>query len=394
MKNLYFILGLAIILGSCTNVKKLIEQGRYDDALDYSIKKLAGKDKKKTEHVMALEDAYARLVEKDQSTIKYLESQGRPEMYTKIHNLYETLHNRQNRIKPFLPLISEDGYAAHFVMKDYGGEIRNSSEIAAKFHYDQAIALIQKAKKGDKLSARAAYRELTNVEQFYQIYEDKDSLMDLANFLGMTRILVESYNDSGLGLSKSFNDELVYLELTGLYSRWVEFYDYQPDNIPMDIQAMLLYKEIDVSPERIEVHHHTDTKEIITGTQLVQKTITVKDTSDNLINQIIEEQEDIYTTITAVTTETFKDKAAHITARAIFIDLVTGNEILNKALEGNTVFHDETSIFTGDKDALCDSASHGWSAIPAPFPSDEVMLLDASVVIKSEFHQLLESRFK
>ena len=73
---------------------------------------------------------------------------------------------------------------------------------------------------------------------------------------------------------------------------------------------------------------------------------------------------------------------------------MTGDEILNKALEGNTVFHDETSIFTGDKDALCDSASHNWSSTPAPFPSDEVMLLDASVVIKSEFHQLLESRFK
>lgn len=394
MKNFYLLLSTLFILASCTNVKKLIEQGRYDDAMEYSIKKLAGKDKKKTEHVIALEDAYARLVEKDVTTINYLEAQGRPEMYTKIHNLYEDLHHRQNKIKPLLPLVSEDGYEAYFDIKDYGSELRNSSEVAAKFHYNQAIELIKKAKSGDKMAARAAYRELSSVENFFQKYEDKDSLKDVANYLGMTRILVEAYNDSRLSLPRDMVNELTFVDLTGLYSRWVAFYYQQPNGIPMDIKAELSYTFADVSPERVVIDHHTDTKEIVVGTRVVQQAISVKDSTGKYIVVMEDVTEDIVETITATTTETYKDKSAHLEAKVLFLDLISGHEIKNTNMEGNTVFSNKSASFSGNKNALCDSEVHSWSSSVANFPSDEQMLLDASVVIKKDFYNMLKNTFE
>lgn len=394
MKKLFYITTLALIIGSCTNVKKLVEQGRYEDALDYAMKKMAGDDDKETKYVVALEDAYAKLVERDLSHIEYLKSQDRPEFYTKIRNTYILLQDRQNRVKPFLPLVSEEGYAAHFVMNNYNSDIKKASDIAAEHHYSQAQEKIRIAENtGDKLSARAAYNELKTVSDFYSIYKQKDSLMQVANYLGMTRVLVEAANESNSYMPRELEHDLLYIEVTDLGSRWTQYYDDQPEGIPIDYKALILLKDLYVSPERVDVHTHVDNKEIVVGTQTVTKQVTELDTAGVYVTKDIQVEEDILQTITAVTTETILDKTATIAAQIIFIDMLNGNEYEEEKLNGNYVFHSECATYSGDQRALCDSAVHGWSSNCEQFPNDEYMLVVSSEVIKKEARKMIVNSF-
>jgi len=63
MKTLFYLLSLTIILSTaaCKSIEKLVDQGRYDEAIILATKKLAGKKNKKTKHIMALEEAFAKI---------------------------------------------------------------------------------------------------------------------------------------------------------------------------------------------------------------------------------------------------------------------------------------------------------------------------------------------
>lgn len=63
-----------LITTACKSVDKLVDQGRYDEAIVLATKKLAGKKNKKTKHVRALEKAFAKVNERDLLHITHLKS--------------------------------------------------------------------------------------------------------------------------------------------------------------------------------------------------------------------------------------------------------------------------------------------------------------------------------
>ena len=67
------LLALVMILSSCTNTKKFVEQGRYDEAVEYATDKLAGKRKKKEKYVTLLENAFDKATARDMKRIAKLE---------------------------------------------------------------------------------------------------------------------------------------------------------------------------------------------------------------------------------------------------------------------------------------------------------------------------------
>ena len=58
---LYTTLIVLIGLTSCRSIDKLVDEGRYDDAILLATKKLAGKKNKKTKHIQALEEAFFKV---------------------------------------------------------------------------------------------------------------------------------------------------------------------------------------------------------------------------------------------------------------------------------------------------------------------------------------------
>ena len=395
MKNFLYITIVAVVIGSCTNIKKLVEQGRYEEALDHAMNKMAGEKNKKTKYVIALEDAYKRLVDKDLEQIAYLKSQDRPEVYTKVHNLYLGMQDRQNRIKPFLPLVSEEGYAAHFVMNDYNQELKEASDIAAEHHYNQGkLKLAEAQRTGDRLSARAAFYAFKNVEDFYRTYKDKDSLKAVANDLGITRVLIEAVNESNTSLPNNLQYELLHIQKNSYDSRWVQYYEEQPQGTPIDYKALILLKDIHVSPEQVYVNTHHDQKEVVEGTKTVFETVTETDTSGVVTTKQISTQVENLIIVHATTTETTLDKNAVVAGQVVLIDMLTGEDFEVEDMNGNYVFHSECVDHSGDDRARCDSAVHGWSTSCDNFPSDEKMLIVSTEAIKDQAHKLITSSFE
>ncbi len=385
MKNFIYTLTAVFVLASCTNVKKLVEQGRYEEAFEYAAKKLAGKKNKKTDHVMALEDAYARLVERDLNTISHLQSKNRPELQSSIYRLYEGLMRRQDRISAFLPLISKDGYAAHFIMKNYSNDMKLAADKASEFHYTQAISLLENAKLGHKLDARAAYRELNNINRFYPFYKKKDSLLQVADALGMTHVLIETSITFPGNIEGRFIHDLLDLDYLDMNSRWVQYYWNQPEGIPMDIKAELRYEVLNTSPELIASDRYTCEKEIKVGTRKYYETETKVDSSGNHYNVKVEKEEDVFETVRSVTTITTMDKQAQVIAVAEYIDYITGEVYGYEEFEAQHIFQEEYSEYSGDERADCGDAPRVARGGPGLFPSDRTMWLAASRDIKRAF---------
>ena len=109
MKRLLPLLLIAILIQSCSSVKKTeqaLNTGNNDQAYNIALNKLrTNKGKKgKQPYILMLEQAYAKVVDRDKNAVAYLEREGNPANLEKMYNTYVALKNRQERIKPLLHL--------------------------------------------------------------------------------------------------------------------------------------------------------------------------------------------------------------------------------------------------------------------------------------------------
>ena len=71
----------AFLMSSCHTAQKYVESGDYDNAIDFCIRKLKGKSKKKLEYVQRLELAFRKAQARDLGTIAQLKVENRPELW-------------------------------------------------------------------------------------------------------------------------------------------------------------------------------------------------------------------------------------------------------------------------------------------------------------------------
>ena len=181
MKNLIYLFVVIFLLGSCTSVSKLVDEGRYDDAIEVAVKKLQGKKKKKTEHVEALEKALNKVNEQDLNEIEYLTDQNKPENWDRIHGILRTIDRRQKLVEPLLPLISVDGYQAKFNFVRVEPMLIKAEQQSASYHYEEGLRLLDRAEKGDKIAAKRAYEEFKSIDLHFKHFKDKEMLKESNN---------------------------------------------------------------------------------------------------------------------------------------------------------------------------------------------------------------------
>ena len=161
MKKIIYILSVILLASSCKNIEKMVEQGKYDEAIEYAAKKLHGEKNKKTKYVEALEEAYHKVTDQDMEKVKFLAASGYANKYDRMYDIFLKIENRQSSITPFLPLISEDGYVAHFKFVRTHEKLSEMADLAAEAHYKSAVvALADYDKYEDKTMARDAYQIL------------------------------------------------------------------------------------------------------------------------------------------------------------------------------------------------------------------------------------------
>lgn len=369
----------SFVLTACHTAQKFVESGDYDGAIDFCVRKLQGKSKKKTEYVQGLEAAFQKAQTRDLAAINHLISENRPENWERVNTIHRDIRDRQNKITPLLPLRSKDGYTARFDLLDIARLESESRQKAAEHLYNLAKELIIKGERGDKLAARDAYYALCDLEShYYRDYKDKNDLLATARDLGTSYILFEVKNLSNTILPRVFAERLMSIGKQDLDTDWKAYYFETQPGIRFDYKATFKVRNIDISPERVHERNYTDEKEIEDGFDYVldSKGNVLKDSSGNDVKT------PHYARIRANVVEVYQTKSARLTGYIEIFDLARNALMDTRDMGTEVLFENYASTFAGDERALSRDSRNRIGNRPQAFPPDEDMLVQAAERIK------------
>ncbi len=378
IKTIFPALLAILITSSCTNPMKLVERGRFDDAVSLSVRKLSGKKKKKTKYVKALEEAFARVTHTDMREIKVLEKEGRDENWVKINNIHQRISRRQQLIEPLLPLYSKDGYKADFKFVKVEDLELESKEKAAEFYYKEGKRLMTIAERGDKPAARSAYDNFEKIKRYYKNYKDEDRLMNRAQELGTVYVLFSMENDARVVLPKDFEQEIKRISVRDLDRNWRTVHLNPEKGLSYDYTVRMRLTDIDVSPEMVKEREYVDDKTIEDGFEYVldKNGNVAKDSSGNDIKvpkKVL---------IKARVFETYQRKAAHVGGILEFYDNREREIIYTDPIAVDAIFENYAATFDGDRRALTEESKRKIGNRPVPFPTSEHLILQAADLLK------------
>lgn len=388
MKNLLYTLIALFSLTACRSVNKLVEKGKYDEALIVATKRLAGKKNKKTKHVKALEKAFAELTKRDMDLIAFYDGKNNPSNLDKIISITNKIERRQARVRPFLPLISKEGYEARFTFVDNFKIKSEALDAAAAYNYGKAENVLNRFfETKDKALAREAYRLFDRVEDYRKDFRNTNALKRDAFNFGQIYIHVSVVNESNSYLPARLNSDIERIASGKKYGIWRNYVTSAALDSSFDYTATLVLDGIDVSPERESVSHRVDKKRIKTGWQYA-KNKKGEFKRDSLGNKI---KEDVFKMVRAEITEIFREKEAFVTARLYYKNNWTGEIIGVRPLASSTDFKDYAVSFRGDRRALCERSLERLKNRPLPFPNDLELIFDASENLKALFLDELDN---
>ncbi|MEZ4967252.1 MAG: hypothetical protein R2791_18580 [Saprospiraceae bacterium] len=384
------ILGLLIfpvlIMTACHTAQKFVESGDYDGAIEFCVRKLRGKSKKKTEYVQGLELAFRKAQSRDLAIAKHLVDDGRPENWERINAIHKKMAARQRLIAPLTPLVAQDGYRAQFDFLDVAALERESRTNAAEYLYNRAKELLAQAENGDKQAARDAYSHLQDLERkYYNRYKDTEALKRDARELGTTYVLFQVKNQSGKVLPREFFDQLLSIGAADLNSDWKAYYFNEQQGAQYDYRIAFNVRQVDISPERIHERRYVDEKEIQDGWEYVldAKGNVLKDSLGNDVKT----PRKVF--IRASVVEVYQTKAAQLGGMVAIYNGYNDALLDSRNLATEIRFEHYASTFTGDRRALSEASRKRIGNAPAPFPRDEDMLVQAADRLKPNLREEL-----
>lgn len=371
MRYIGLLLILCFIFSACTSSKKLLEKGRYDEAIEKSVKALR-KDPGDSNELGVLKEAYSKANTYDLDQISFLENEGRDENWVEIYNLYTALDARQDWIKSLPSQLLHQ-----FDLKNYDQQLIASKENAAEVSYQKGIEYLE---RGDKQSARLAYGEFERVNYIYRDYKEVSRLMSEAHFNGTINVLFTVENNSEVLLPRDFDYELKKVSLKEINDLWTNYDTYADTVLNYDYYIVLDLKEIRISPESIDRNTYTETGEIQDGMKYVlDENGNVK--KDSLGNDI---RVPNMITVSAEVTESRHHKHGYVSGSLDYIDLNTDQLIKTEDISVEAVFEHFSATASGNEEILSDATMKKLRSRPVPFPTDEDMLMDAASLLKDQ----------
>lgn len=371
MRYTGLLLILCFVLSVCTSSEKLLEKGKYDAAIEKSVKALR-KDPGDAKELRVLKEAYLKANTYDREQISFLEKEGRDENWVEIYNLYSGLDARQDWIKSLPTQLLNQ-----FTLKNYDDELIASKENAAEVSYQKGIDYLN---HGGKQNARLAYQEFERVQYIYTDYKDVNRLMNEALFYGMTNILFTVENNSDVILPRDFDYELKKISLVELQDLWTNYDSYADTSLQYDYYIVLDLNEIRISPEAVDRNTYTETGEIQDGMKYVlDENGNVK--KDSLGNDI---KVPNMITVSAEVTESRQHKHGYVAGSLDYINLNTDQLIKTEDVSVEAVFEHYSATVVGNDEILSKDTRDKLGNSPVPFPSDEAMLMDAASLLKDQ----------
>ena len=378
MKNIaipLFVFFLLMSSFSCTSIEKLVDSGQYDKAIYFATNKLSGAKVNKVEYVRGLETAFKKVTDKDMAYIEKLKNEGNPESWETILSVYATISNRQESIRPLLPLTDENGKKANFLFVNTNDLEKEAKEQTINFLYSSAKDFLQEARSTkDRIPARKAYDALLRLKNYAGRFLDVPQLEREARELGTTKILVNVQNYSQAVFPAGLEDEILRLGFRDLDREWQKFDAYPERNREYDLGITLILSNVQVSPGAVSEKSFSEKKEIPDGFQylLDEKGNVKKDTAGNDIklpkNKVIEAQ----------ILEVFQSKSAGLSGRLEVMDLHTKGVRESRDINTVAIFENRAASFKGDERALTEDTKKRLGNRPAVFPTDAILLLEAA----------------
>ncbi|MBP6127533.1 hypothetical protein [Flavobacterium sp.] len=392
MKRIILLL-LTLFLFSC-GVKKtqsMLSNGDYDGAIERALDGLRTNKNAKgnQDYVYLLEEAFAKAKERDLNNLSLLVKEKNPANLEKIYNLYNQLHNRQDRIRGVLPLmLLKENRNAIFPFNDYSNELIASKADLSIYLYNNAKKLL--ASK-NKLVIREAYDDLAYLDDLNPNYKDVLDLMDQAKFKGTDFVFVSTKNETNMVIPSRLQDDLLDFSTYGINDKWTVYHNKKQNDIFYDFSLVVNFREIKISPEQVREKQFVKEKQIKDGTKplLDDKGVQVKDSEGKPM--VV----DVMKTISASIYEFTQFKSVQTTAKVEFYDLYTKQLIDAYPLSSEFVFSYIYANYNGDKRACEQDYFQYFDRRAVPFPTNEQMVYDSGEDLKAKLKSIISgNRFR
>ena len=386
-KSLLSIIILIFIISCSTSkqIEKAVSIGNYDQAITDAIGKLrTNKEKRgKADYIVMLHEAYNKATERDLNDIDFLKKDNNPENYIKIYDRYVGLDNRQERIKPLLPLYA-DGKEVKFHFNDYSNHIITFKDKASDQLYKNASQLLKSNNKMDNRFAFESFREIENINPNYKNVRD---LMEVAHQKGTDFVIVNMNNDTQKVIPNRLQDDILNFSTYGLNNLWTVYHNTPVSKVNYDYDMFVNLRQINVSPEQIKERQIVKEKQVVDGWQylLDSKGNVVKDSLGNKIKV------DKTITVRCEYYEYKQFKSVQVVGNVEYNDLNTKQLLDAFPIQSEFVFEHIYANYRGDKRALDSDLLPFLERRSVPFPTEEQMIYDTGEDLKNQLKRIITS---
>ncbi len=383
MKTTLYTTAIAILLlvTACRSVEKLVDQGRYDEAIVLATKKLSGKKKKKTKHIIALEEAFVKVNRYDLGHIELLKGRakkGDALSWEAIYDYALKISARQERIIPFLPLVSKDNYVGAFDLIDTEPILAESAAQASDYFYNLGKERMTEFETiGDKLLAQEAHYAFQKIGRYLDDYKDVRTQLAQSNEAGTFHVLLKSDEDFRNSFSLDF---ITHKELQRIQKRWTHYHVGFTEGVAFDAVSTMGITEINISPENEVVNNFNESKEL-------ERWVDERDREGNVVrdtlgNAIQYREVEI---VRATITEIIRSKEARIRGIVETRDYNTGALIDSDRFTHDISFASDACNLLGDRRAISDGFRKRLDLTLRPFPTDFDMISEGVTHISDDF---------
>ena len=387
MKKTTLIIAFFTLITSCgvKQTQNNLASGNYDAAIDIAISNLrSNKDKKgKQDYVYLLEEAFAKAKERDLNSISFLNKENNPSNSEKIYNTYLALNDRQEKIKPLLPLkLINEGRNALFQFDNYTDQIISSKNALSNYLYTNAKALMITK---DKMNYRRVYDDLAYLDKINPNYKDVTKIMNEAQLKGTDYVMVYTQNETNLIIPVQLQNDLLDFKSYKLNDKWTVYHSVKQKDINYDYGMLINFRSILISPEQIKEKEFIKERQVVDGQkkQIDANGNVVLDRQgkavmvDNLINATVK----IY--------EVRQFKSCQITAKVDYVDNKTKQSIESFPITSEFVFENIYSSYKGDRRAADDNYNAYFDKKVVPFPTSEQMVYDTGEDLKNKINSVI-----
>lgn len=384
---LFSILFLALSSCGVKTTQSLLSDGNYDAAIDRAVEALRTKkdSKGKQDYVFLLEEAFAKAKDRDLRNLDLMIKEATPANAERVYNTYLQLNNRQEKIRPLLPLpLLKQGKNASFVFDNYSDQIVSSKIALSKYLYENASALL---KSKNKLDFRKAYDDFFYLESLSPNYKNTRKLMEDAQFKGTDFVDVYAKNETNMVIPKVLQDDLLDFKTYGLNDKWTVYHNLRQKNVTYDYSLVINFRQINISPEQIKE------KEFIKERQVKDGVKTLLDSRGRPVKDSLgkEIKVDNYRTLRANVYEFRQFKSCQVTAQIDYVDVKTNQLLQSFPITSEFIFENIYSTYKGDRSACEENYMSYFNKRAVPFPNNEQMVFDTGEDLKARLKNIIVS---